>query len=211
MQATCHQLRHTFARRLAEQEMPIESVSKLLGHAQVETTQIYTAGANRQLKESFAAAMAGLESGQVAQTKTQNISPVEIEIRKEKEQKEKKANLEVLSACLARLDDLPEWLTPTLKGYLKWRWRNWQPHMADKHGPRLTRRLRKYWEWLLAHQDIKQWSDIKRSDVEVWLSARQEAGISASTRINDLSDLLSCLRYAAEHGKLVLHHSGFDI
>ncbi len=36
---TCHQLRHTFARRLAEQRMPIESISRLLGHTFVATTQ----------------------------------------------------------------------------------------------------------------------------------------------------------------------------
>jgi len=54
---TCHQLRHTFARRLAEQRMPIESISKLLGHAQVETTQRYTAGADPELRDEFLAAM----------------------------------------------------------------------------------------------------------------------------------------------------------
>lgn len=32
VELTCHQLRHTFERRLAELKMPIESLTKLLGH-----------------------------------------------------------------------------------------------------------------------------------------------------------------------------------
>jgi site-specific recombinase XerD len=32
VQVTCHQLRHTFARRLAERGVPIDSLAKLLGH-----------------------------------------------------------------------------------------------------------------------------------------------------------------------------------
>ena len=58
---TCHQLRHTFARRLADQRMPIESISKLLGHAFVTTTQRYTLGANPDLRAAFQAAMAQIE------------------------------------------------------------------------------------------------------------------------------------------------------
>jgi site-specific recombinase XerD len=40
VQVTCHQLRHTFARRLAEQGLPIESLAKLLGHRSIQTTQL---------------------------------------------------------------------------------------------------------------------------------------------------------------------------
>ena len=58
---TCHQLRHTFARRLANQKMPIESISKLLGHTQVETTQRYTAGADPDLQAEFETAMRQLD------------------------------------------------------------------------------------------------------------------------------------------------------
>lgn len=58
---TCHQLRHTFARRLAEKRMPIESISKLLGHAQVVTTQRYTLGADPDLHEQFQTVMAQLD------------------------------------------------------------------------------------------------------------------------------------------------------
>lgn len=54
---TPHQLRHTFARQVTEAGMPISSLSKLLGHAQITTTQIYTAGANPQLAAAYQQAM----------------------------------------------------------------------------------------------------------------------------------------------------------
>ena len=57
---TPHQLRHTFARQMTEAGMPITSLGKLLGHAQVSTTQIYTAGADPQLAEAYQSAMTRL-------------------------------------------------------------------------------------------------------------------------------------------------------
>ena len=54
---TCHQLRHTFARRLAEQKMPIDSLAKLLGHKDLQTTQRYIDGADPGLRDEFLRAM----------------------------------------------------------------------------------------------------------------------------------------------------------
>jgi site-specific recombinase XerD len=47
---------------------------------------------------------------------------------------------------------------------------------------------------------LGDWSDLQRSQLEAWLQARQQAGIAASSRTTELSDLLSCLRFAAERG-----------
>ena len=57
---TPHQLRHTYARQLTEAGMPLPSLSKLMGHAQITTTQIYTAGADPQLAQAYQTAVAHL-------------------------------------------------------------------------------------------------------------------------------------------------------
>jgi site-specific recombinase XerD len=43
---SCHRLRHTYARRLAESGLPVESLARLLGHTLLQTTQRYIDGAN---------------------------------------------------------------------------------------------------------------------------------------------------------------------
>ena len=58
---TPHRLRHTFARQVTEAGMPITSLGKLLGHADLSTTQLYTAGADPELCAAFQQAMQRLD------------------------------------------------------------------------------------------------------------------------------------------------------
>ena len=57
-----HRLRHTFATRLLNQGMPIHSLRKLLGHQNINTTQIYARVYDETLYQQFQDAMSRLET-----------------------------------------------------------------------------------------------------------------------------------------------------
>lgn len=191
IQLTCHQLRHTFARRLAEQQMPTESIAELMGHEQVSTTQRYTSGANVALRNSFLEAMAQLEKepGSLEQ-KNQPAIPSRSTRRLEK------PDISKLEVELKRLATLPEWLSPVLQRYLRQRWQQWQSHVASRLVVNLSSQLRRHWQWLVRERQLNGWTDLKRSDLEAWLAHRQAEGIKANTVRTELSTLKACLREA---------------
>ncbi|MCP4422841.1 MAG: tyrosine-type recombinase/integrase [Chloroflexi bacterium] len=130
---SCHQLRHTFARRLAEQKMPGESIALLLGHAKVSTTQCYTAGANPDLRDAFLQAMDALEQEEVA--------PTVLSMGDSRAPRREKRDPQLLQSALTALNCLPTWLQPTVHSYFKRRWRHWKVHTAPKLTAKLLRRM----------------------------------------------------------------------
>jgi site-specific recombinase XerD len=53
VQVTCHQFRHAFGRRMAEANLPLTSLQKLLGHRSPRTTQIYARISNHALQAEY--------------------------------------------------------------------------------------------------------------------------------------------------------------
>ena len=191
IQLTCHQLRHTFARRLAEQRMPVESISQLLGHAQIQTTQRYTAGANPDLRDAFLEAMNRIETAEPAESTP--ITPIPSSSR----QKET-ADPNALTQAVARLQTLPSWLEAVLAAYLRHRWQRWQPHRAAANVTTFSSQLVVIWSWLVEKRQISSWESVQRSDVEAWLDARTAAGIKVNTRRTQLTTLFGCLRFTCD-------------
>lgn len=189
---TCHQLRHTFARRLAEGEMPVESLAKLLGHTHVQTTQVYIAGANLDVRAAFAEATARWQETSVAQPSPPPVWSVLPPSKPER------ADPVHLARCQMIFDHLPGWVRDPLRCFLAQRWPNWQPHTALATGQGLAGRLCRAWMWLVQEHGVGSWADLKRSDLEAWLSSRQRAGIGVNARVTELAEMRSFLRFALE-------------
>jgi site-specific recombinase XerD len=115
-----------------------------------------------------------------------------------------------LKACLAIFDPLPAWLQTQLQAYLTRCWRNWQPHMAGQLARVLARSLLRTWKRLLGQHPLHGWTDLRRSHLASWLTARQDAGIAASSRGTELSQLLSFLRFVVEQD-IPLHANLFRV
>jgi site-specific recombinase XerD len=54
---TCHQLRHTFGRHMVEARTPVTTIRKLLGHACLQTTELYLHISDSQVQEDYQAAI----------------------------------------------------------------------------------------------------------------------------------------------------------
>lgn len=54
-----HLLRHSVAQTLLNRGMPLEHVQKFLGHANLQTTQVYAESSTESIKESYQRALAG--------------------------------------------------------------------------------------------------------------------------------------------------------
>ena len=52
-----HLLRHSVATTLLERGMPIDQIQKFLGHAKLETTQVYAESTTEMIKESYRRAL----------------------------------------------------------------------------------------------------------------------------------------------------------
>jgi integrase/recombinase XerD len=59
---SCHQLRHAFARLLAERGVPATTIQLLLGHKHLETTQVYLHVSDPVMMAFYDAAMAEIEA-----------------------------------------------------------------------------------------------------------------------------------------------------
>ena len=187
---SCHQLRHTFARRLAEQRMPVESIALLLGHTKVSTTQRYTAGANPDLRDAFLQAMDALAQKEAAPA----VLPPGGSRAPRREQREP----HLLQAALTALNGLPLWLHPTLHSYFKRRGRNWKPHTAAKLTAKLQNELIRHWQALIEANGLSGWHDLKRSHIEAWMQKRLETGLTAKTVHSEYSLIKGCLLEALE-------------
>jgi site-specific recombinase XerC len=54
---TCHQLRHTFGRHLTEARLPVTSIQKLMGHAQLRSTEVYIHISDAQVQQDYETAI----------------------------------------------------------------------------------------------------------------------------------------------------------
>lgn len=61
---SAHRLRHSFANDLLSADVPVTSIQKLLGHRWLETTQVYVAANDPQVRDDYYAACQKLEGWQ---------------------------------------------------------------------------------------------------------------------------------------------------
>ena len=182
-QVSCHRLRHTFARRMAEARMPLPSLSHWLGHSQLKTTQIYIDGANpdvqadgsTELAEVYQAAMERLS--ETAERLEHRAIPIAESIVPTPSRTEPVPSLNASAAPpLAATDidrmalELPAWLLPHTVTFLLAKQVRWQPYHRRRRARQWLGELRRAWTWLLDQRQVTGFADLSRSDLSAYPS-----------------------------------------
>ena len=171
---TPHQLRHTFARQTTEAGMPLTSLSKLLGHAQLSTTEIYTAGADPALAQAYQATMARVTGNlaspasirQPSSTGRVNVAPVVAPPPPDFTHWAPELPIAIRQACLAYVQRC----LPT-----------WQPQRRRVRTGEMLSRLRRFWAWQVHHRAIEDLCALTLADVRSFQQAEQARGLANST------------------------------
>lgn len=199
LSATPHQLRHTFARQAVEAGMPLPSLSKLLGHAQISTTQVYTAGADPELSQAYQQAMTHLSQC--------NIST---ETPPEPRRMTGAPYRERVSSDKPILPDMDSWM-PELpadlrKHCLEFAQRHMlsaRPRLRHGHALRILGELRRFLGWQLGQRPIERWSELLLSDLQTYQSVRQAEGVAPMTINSTLARVSTLLRELEDQGQPV--------
>lgn len=205
-----HRLRHTFGRRMAEAGMPVTSLAALMGHDQVSTTQIYIAGAGKQVQADYQAAIAHLEAARLESALVEdNQAERSMDGAKSADVwtlagVEPRTEPEPLLRLVKDMDlsryweGLPDWLTSLLQEYILYRQHRWKPSQVRNLTRVQLRTLHRIWRWLLNQVPMDSLADLKRAHVQAFVEARLAAGLKSESADAELTILWAFLKYLEE-------------
>ena len=189
---TPHQLRHTFARQVTEAGMPITSLSKLLGHAQITTTQIYTAGADPQLAQAYQQAMAHVAPAAAPPDPVAPSPPAHPGYH----------DCPVDASGPARVGRLGQpTCAPAVRqaslDFVRSRLTLWKPQRQRHRALQVLGELRRFWDWLAARRPGFGLAEVQLRDLQTYRSERIASGCTAQ---DPRRDVILCRGLAAHPG-----------
>jgi site-specific recombinase XerD len=196
---TPHQLRHTFARQLTDAGMPITSLGKLMGHSQISTTQIYTAGADPKLAQAYQAAMQRVEQEKLPSQQQPESLRAELSGSHPIYERAEGAtpNWEAWGT------HLPKSIRQASLDYAKRRWVAWPAAKRRERAMNLLVEMKNLWNWFLAFRPITEPGQIGLKDLWAYQTDQHEKGLAAGTINRRLDYILGILRELAEQDQPV--------
>jgi integrase/recombinase XerC len=200
IEVTCHRLRHTYGRWMAESEMPVLALARLLGHSSVQTTQRYIDGADPQVRRSYEAAMEHqtLPAGESAAA-GETLPAVVASTGKATVVREVPPPFDGTDWMPA----WPAWLREGCLDWLKHQWYNWKPSRRLRYAHIRLSDLRAFWRWQLARRTFQGWDDLTSADIAAFMEAQLGRGLNAKTVKSRLDRLYAVLRYLETQGRLL--------
>lgn len=215
VQVTCHQLRHTYARHLVEHDLPVTTLSRLLGHECLSTTQVYLTGADPQVREAYTTAMTHWEQATPLATTASATppSPGLAERPAAPTSQSPTPTVELVPspltpqvpprAAVPWAADLPEWVRMPCLAWVEQQARHWKPSYGQRHRQHRLRVLAQFWHWQLARHSLQAWAELTRADVQDFVDDCVNRKRSASTVKNVLYPLWGVLRLRQAQGETI--------
>ena len=203
---TPHQLRHTYARQLTEAGMPITSLSKLMGHTHISTTQLYTAGADPELVKAYQTAMAQLDRQALSAlnpappSSLPPAAPVPLPRPSVPPVVSPPAPLPDWAGWMP---DLPAEVRQASLAYVQRSLSTCKPHRQHAKAIRVLGEFRRFWEWQQARRPLTCLADLHLTDLQAYQTERQAEGIAVATIDRSLDYVLGLLRAQADQGQPV--------
>lgn len=189
-----HQLRHTYARQLTEAGMPITSLSQLMGHSQVTTTQIYTSGADPSLAQAYQQAFEQLAQMALPAPVAPAAAPV-----RSSEPPPTYPEIDWDQWLL----ELPADIRTVCIQAVQRRYATWKVRTRAKMARDLLINFRQFWTWLMAERPIQHPHELTLADLQAYQTARAAQPVKARTVDLILSGLVSLYRDLADQGLAV--------
>jgi len=199
--ATCHRLRHTYARWMVEGGVPILALARLMGHSHLQSTQRYIDGADLRLRQEYEKAMGQTGAVQAA-AKPRPPSPTP------PARPGRAPGTTVRRLAPDRLDGTqwqPEWPTWLREGCLAWldhQWVQWKPSQRKHHAKARLSQLRIFGEWLVTQRAVQGWNDLQSQDIAAFADTQLERGLKANSVRTILDGVYGVLRYLEKRAKL---------
>lgn len=191
---TPHQLRHTSARQLTEAGMPLPSLSKLMGHAHLSTTQLYTAGADPELSQAYQTAMSQLAAQPLVDPATVSAQSVNWP------EPVGDGPLPPLPVWADWWPDLPTELRQASLDYPRRSLATCPPPHRRLKALKVLSQFRRFWEWQQARRPLTRLADLQLADLQTYQTDRLAAGVATTTINRDLDYVVGLLREQADQG-----------
>jgi site-specific recombinase XerD len=195
---TPHQLRHTFARQLTEAGMPLPSLSKLMGHSEISTTQIYISGADPDLAQAYQTAMARLEESSLSRS-----LPCPDQLALASITASPAGSAPTVPDWSTWATDLPAALRQASLDLVQRRWPTWKAPRRAKQAHRVLNELQGFWRWQLSYRPLTQPTELGLADLRAYQQSRTAAGKAPTTINHTLDFVLAILHHLAEQGQPV--------
>lgn len=200
---TPHRLRHTFARQLIEAQMPVESLASLMGHSQISTTQIYLAGADPAVRQTFDQAMGRLESAvPTSRAAESSLSPAPVEAgRPPKTSRPAEPRYPDLPAGATWATDLPAAIRQACLAHLERHLPHWRASRRRQNACHVLSVWASFFRFVLERHPLTTVPALTREDLRAYVDRLNARGVKANSVRARIQPVLALLRELNEQGE----------